>query len=443
MSQPAALRSSISWLMGDRVIRLLATAPVTLFVARSLGPEVFGRLGLALGISGIAILITQLGLDRILRRDLAEAPGQAGSLMGTAGVLTLAAALLSIGAVSVYAHTSVDDPVTRRLILILAWGALPQVLSPADYWFQSVLHPRVAILVRTVVLVISAALRIAGCLFESPVEVFAWIALGEWTVGGMLVSILMVRRPEAPARMTFSTEVANRWVREAWPAFLMLLFGSAFERVDLLMLQHFAPPSEAGFYTAAQRFSELWWSLSATAATAIVPWLSRVRQTDLVQYRRVLQQYLDVSMAATVAVAIGATVFVPWLLPLILGEQYAPSVWVLVLLCWTGVGVYAEMARSQYLLIERRLHLDVIINVIHMAATAVLCWWAVPKWGAQGAALVRCIGYMSVAWVLPWCFPSLHGVARMQWRAFLFFTRFGELRDLGRRLIDFRRKKSG
>lgn len=423
MAKPAALRSSLSWLMADRLIRLLATAPVTLLIARSLGPEQFGRLGFALGVGGIAILIAQLGLDRILRRDLAETPENAGQLIGTSAVLTLMAAMFSVIAVTGYAQWGMDDLETRRVVMVLAWAGIPQALAPADLWFQSAGHPRLTVIAKTVVLVAMGLVRVVGCLQGWPVLVFAWLAMAEWIVGGGIVAWLMVREQDSPRGIAFSLSVAKRWIREAWPVFSMLLLGAFLERVEFFVLQRVSPPTETGYYSAAAKFSELWWSLSATTATAVVPWLSRVRRESQHRFAAAMQKYFDASMGITVLVAVVVTLLGPWGFPLLLGAKYVPAVPVLILLCWAGVGVYAEMARSQYLLIERKLHLDVSFNVVHIALTTLLCLWAVPRWGATGAAGVRCGGFFLVAFGLPWFVPSAREVARMQWRAFLFFLR--------------------
>lgn len=428
--QPAAVRSSLCWLFADRLMRLVATVPVALLVARSLGPDDFGRLGVALGLSGIGIFMTQLGLDRVLRRDIAECPADAGRLVGTAAVLALGAAMLAVAAISTYAIEVIADPAARRVVLILAWGAVPQVLAPAEAWFQSAEHPRKAVIVRTAVVVLAAVLRVVGCVQGWPVMTFALVTLVEWTVTAAAIALLFLSHRQAPTGLGFSGAVAGRWIREVWPMFLMLIVGASLERFDLLVLQRLAPPPETGYFAAAQRMSELWWSLSVTAAVAALPWLSRQRAGARPRFLGAMQKYFDVSMAATLAVAIGVTLVAPFVLPALLGAEYAASVPVLIALCWAAPAVYAEVARSQYLLLERKVHIDVAFNLTHAAVGTALCVWSVPKWGASGAATARLCGFALVAWVFPWCVPATREIARLQWRSFFFYRRWDDLQAL-------------
>ncbi len=418
----------------------MTSIPVTLLIARSLGPESFGRLGVALGISGIVMLMAQLGLDRLLRRDLAERPLQGGALMGTAAVLYLGAALFAGLAATAYAEWGIGDLETRRLVLILAWSAIPQFFAPADQWFQSAGHPRKSVGVRSVILILFALARVYATMNHWAVVAFAWFVLAEWSVTAVAIYILMLFQSDAPRWQAPSSAAAAGWVREGWTVFLMLSVGAAFERTDILVLNHLASAVQTGYYSAAQRFSEFWWSLSVTAATALLPWLARTRVKNREKFLENMQHYLDASVGVTIFAGVAGTLLAPFLVTKLLGAQYAPAANVLIILCWTAPAVYVEVARSQYLLMERKLYLDVTFNLIHMCITFALCVYLTPRFGALGAAWARFSAFAFVVWILPWFFPATRRIAGMQWRAFLFFLRIGSLSQIARELLVQRRK---
>lgn len=410
-------RLLLRWLFADRVLRLLATVPVTLVIARTLGPEAFGQLGFALGLAGGATVMAQLGLDRQLRRDLAAAPERAGVLIGSAMTLTGAGSFVAVAGLHAYAWLGVDEGVGRQLLLLLAWSALPQVLSPASHWFQSVGHPRPAVIARNALLVAFASARLMLCWLHPSVFGLALLALGEGLLTAALVFGLLRRHLPVGTRLQVSPPVVAGWIREGWPAMLMVVVGSTFERIDLLWLEHLGDASELGFYVAAQRFSELWWSMATLVSVAVLPWLVEGRRVGEEEFLRRLQRYADGSLAATLTVAVLGSFVVPWGLPWVLGEAYRPASVILLVLLWTAPAVFSEMVRSQALLVQGRLGIEVVLSVCHLLLLSVACAWLVPAQGAWGAALARLAAFSAAAWFLPWAWPSLRGIARVQWRA--------------------------
>jgi len=62
-----------------------------------------------------------LGIDRLIRRDLARNPEKTGSLIGTSVALASGAAFLVAFSLSAAALLTIDDPLTRRMTLIVVW----------------------------------------------------------------------------------------------------------------------------------------------------------------------------------------------------------------------------------------------------------------------------------------------------------------------------------
>ena len=75
--------ANTSWLMGERVLRMVVSLFVGIYVARYLGPEGFGLLSYTLSFVWLFSSLASFGLDDILVRELVQHPEQRNNLLGT------------------------------------------------------------------------------------------------------------------------------------------------------------------------------------------------------------------------------------------------------------------------------------------------------------------------------------------------------------------------
>ncbi len=76
-----AIIHNSSWLLFDRLVRLLLGLFVGVWVARYLGPAQFGELAYVLAYISLFQAIVSLGLDGIVVRDIAQAKSPAAEIL--------------------------------------------------------------------------------------------------------------------------------------------------------------------------------------------------------------------------------------------------------------------------------------------------------------------------------------------------------------------------
>jgi O-antigen/teichoic acid export membrane protein len=76
--------ANTSWLMGERILRMIVALFVGVYVARYLGPARFGLLSYAGSFVGLFGALATLGLDGIVVRELVKTPERRDELLGTA-----------------------------------------------------------------------------------------------------------------------------------------------------------------------------------------------------------------------------------------------------------------------------------------------------------------------------------------------------------------------
>ena len=78
-----------SWLLMERIVRMIVALFVGVYIARYLGPERFGLLSYANSFVGLFLALATLGIDSIVIRELVKRPGSRSVILGTAFGLSL------------------------------------------------------------------------------------------------------------------------------------------------------------------------------------------------------------------------------------------------------------------------------------------------------------------------------------------------------------------
>ena len=422
-----SMAASLLWLLLDRGFKTGGAAVVSILLARYLGPADFGRLGVALGLAAFGKDCVGLGLDRIIQRELTRRPEHPGRIVGTYFSLGVAVAVLVALALTLLALTSIDDPQTRRMTLLLAWMAVPQAISGAELWFLCQFNPRPVVLARNALWFAFFFLRLGLMIGGAGVVWFAWVALLDWASIYVVIWLLYRRHRPAGDHLTFHRGAGAAWLREGWPIIVAVAVTMAAERLLGFWVQALSGPAAAGHYSLAIRCAEPWWNVTGIVAAAFLPKLTLLREESRERFLRGFQRYLDVSMAVTVAVGLVALLFAPMLAPLLFGESFHGVVDPLVWLFWAAPALFSGYARLQYLTVEGRLVLEIPVAITNAVLLLAFSAWWIPQYGANGAAAALAISTWLAVFLAPWLQPAAHEATRAQWQALAFPRRLPDV----------------
>lgn len=392
-----AVLENSSWLVAERVLRMVLGVLVGAWVARFLGPESFGELAYVLALVALFQAFSVLGLDGLTVRDVAKDPGRAGQILGTVFRLRLAASAIGwLLACGLAWMLRPGDTGTLLLAAIVAAGMLFQAAEVVDLWFQSQTQSRRAVLARAGAFVTSSAVRVALVLLEAPLWAFASAQLLETC----LAALLLRRAYRAfPARVPWqwSAPAARGLLREGWPFLLSGLAVMTYMRIDQIMLRQMVGEGEVGIYSAALPFSQALYFVPTVICVSLLPVLSRLHAENREVFFTRLQQLFTLftwSAAALVAALVLAS---HWLVITLLGAAYERTAVVLSLHAVTNVFVFLGVAQGQWILHERRSGLSLARTLIGAVANILANLVLIPRHGAVGAALAAIIAQAMAA----------------------------------------------
>jgi PST family polysaccharide transporter len=205
-------------------------------------------------------------------------------------------------------------------------------------------------------------------------------------------------------------------LRHAWqmlltglPIILSALVVSLNARVDQLMLGRLTNMTDVGIYSAALRFSEIWWVVppmivQTLAARYIYPKdLGAQLQTNVA--RIVAGMAMLSLIPCLLLTGVGAE-----LISLMLGAQYQGAGSVLMIHVWTAVLVFIDAPANQYLLATGRQSLLVLKSVVLLLLNLSLVLLLIPAYGPLGAAIGVLLAQALTVLVLPVLFSPLRDI---------------------------------
>ncbi len=403
--------------MGEHVVQQFIALLLGIWIARSLGVEGLGSLSFALSLHALFGIVTTLGLNRIVVRELSLAEaGAERDLIATAIVMRLSCG----AAVSVLAVLAclLIAPHNAGLVAILVFGYFFSAFDVIELLFQSKLRSREVARTRMLAFMVSSGIK-AGLLFHGAgVMMLAFACLLDWIflAGALIFLYLTANRPFRPGRADMS--IARRLFAESRLEIVAGFSGLAFMRLDQIMLEAMRGPAEVGIMAVSARLTEAWYFIPVAIVASNYPAIVRLRNSDPGRARaRVTELYRSMiwlAITAGVAVSIGADLIVG----VLYGPQYLSAGPVLIVQIWCGLFMSLGIASGAWLMANRLGHLNLRRNLVGAVVNVGLNFWLIPPYGALGAAWATLAAFAIAYLVYDFIDPAMREIGRDKLRAF-------------------------
>ncbi len=389
-----------AWLFADKIWRMGLSLVVGVWVTRYLGPTEFGTLSYAMTFVSMFSAIASLGgLSSLIIRDIARNPSCKDESLGTAFTLQLIGGFLTIlVTVAIIPILNPNDPLTHKLVAIIAAGTVFNAFGTVDFWFQSQLQSKYTIFAKNFAYLLVAAVRLVLIQLQAGLIAFAWARLAESAVGAL--GLLWVYRKQGNYIQAWrvSFQRSKELLVESFPLVLAGIAVYVYANIDQVMLGSILQEKkdELGFYAAAVKLSTVFDFLPMILASSTLPKLTQLKGKNSEDYFKKLQIYFDISTASWLAIAIPVSILAPYIVPILYGEAFRASVPLLSVYAWSQFGSMFGVARGTFLAIEGKLHYSLIMSVMGAFLNIGLNYFMIPAYGAMGATVATLITYFFV-----------------------------------------------
>jgi len=415
-----------SWLFWGKIIQMGMTFLVTAYVARYLDDDGFGLLNYAERLGTFFVMFAALGMGSILVRNLVKDKKQQGKIIGTAIIMRMIASSFGIIVYFVALPWIPHDYQTNVLVILVILGTLFQSFDVFDYFYQSEVKSQYTVQVRIGSVLCMAAFQLVLIYLEAPLLWFGVAILLRTTLMGIGLAAIYFSQFGRIRDLKVDPGYAVELLKDSWPLIFSDLVVILYMTVDTIMLKHMMGDSAVGQYSAALRFSSVWYFLGPILTGSLFPAIINAQKKDPILYKKRLQNYYNLMVWVALAITVPMVLFGPWILtqPFLFGERYAQAGPVLIVHIWTLVFVFLGTASSRHLVAENKQRMELNRTLIGAAFNVVANYLLIPRYGIIGAAYATLFSQMIASYLAYLFFPKYWYVFMMQTRAIFLIDIF-------------------
>ena len=386
--------NNAGWMMGDQVTRQIVGLLVGVWLARYLGPGLYGDFSYALAVVMIFSPLAMLALDEIAIRRLIHDPSDRDEVLGTSFLLMIAGGVVAFAlAMAAIFLARPDDRLVHWLVGILAAGTIVQAFIAIEFWFESQMQWKFTVYAKTSAFLLLSIVKVALILMQAPLIAFAWAGLAETVVGsaGLLLVYRLRRYPLMAWR--FSWGMAASLLKDSWPLIFSTLMTMVYLRIDQIMLGNMVGSEELGNYSVAVRIAEAWYFIPMVICSSVFPALVEAETISDELFYAHLQKLYNLMALLAYGVALPVAFFSKEIIQILFSSAYTEAGPLLAVLVWAGIFTSLGAARNVFIVSKNWTRINLISMVLGGMANILLNLVLIPEYGAMGAVVATFISY--------------------------------------------------
>lgn len=399
----AALRSDVSQSIGNALklgMSLLGTWAVALLIRmtlpRFLGPEAFGQLQFADGFSVVAMVVTWLGVETYIRKEVPTRQDHASDFIGgtmLVGIgLGIASLMIALPALRAYGQG------TEVLVLVSILGC-GHILLNQNNTLSAVLHATgkvdgLAVLNIAAKVAWGGGIGLAFLLGYGPRGVAVAFLCSEIL---RLACLVYLTKSHASLQFKFDRAATKSVIVASAPYYFLGLAQTIYARIDVTILSFLSNYTEVGWYGAAATIASMSMLLSPLISWVILPLTQRAAARSHEELMMVSRRALELILVSAFPVTLAFFVSAPIIVPLAFGPDFIIASHALKILAPTFVLTYAAIVCGSLLIRMGRGWVATWISVAGMVIAPLLNLLLVPKFmayfgpGGAGMGAATCL----------------------------------------------------
>lgn len=364
--------------------------------ARYLGAGNFGILSFALAFTGIFSIISDIGLQKIITRDVARNKDLTSIYLGNLASLKLILAPAALFLVIIFVNLLGYPQDTKIIVYIIGLSATFNAISQFYYAFfqayEKMIYESIGRILNSLML-LSGALVLLNYGFS--VKAFAVLYL--------LVSFIIFIYCLITSLVNFgffSLRINRTFLRnvisESLPFALLGVFEMIYHWIDTVMLSLMQGDSPVGWYNAAYRIFMVTLFIPIAVNSSVYPVMSRFFVSSIDNLKLIQEKYFKFMSFIAVFIGIGTTLFAKEIILMVFGQSYSPSIIALQILIWSAVLIYINGAFVQLFQSSNRQKTVTKVAGIAAVFNIVLNLILIPKYSYIGASIATVISELII-----------------------------------------------
>lgn len=370
--------------MLEHLLKIVAALFVGVWVARYLGPQEYGLLSYAQSFVGLFAVISSLGLDSILFRELIKDSNNEKILLATAFGLKLigAIALLIVLFITVQFVSNTHE--TNALIFIIGSASLFNAFNVFEMYFRAKVLGRYVALVQITTLIVSSILKIVLIVKQFSVIAFALMIVFDaiFLATGLVYYFKTYSRNNCNS-FSFNKKIAVSLLNDSWPLIISgsMLMVQAY--IDQVMLKEYLGSTQVGYYSIAIKIIAIFGFVPTVLKNSLFPAIQSAKNISDTLYKERLLNYYRLNFVLFLLIATPVFIFSETIIILLFGQVYQPAGILLAILSLRLFFANMGVARGAFILCENLMKFSTITMALGTITNVLFNYTWIPNYGAK------------------------------------------------------------
>ncbi len=380
-----------SWLLLERIVRMVIVLFIGVLVARYLGPEKFGLLSYLVSFVGLFSMVAGLGLDQILVRNLVKGEINKDTLLGTTYFLKSLGASGAVLLILSLSYLLSIDLEIRIMILIISATMIFQAFDVIDLFFQSEVESKFVVFIQFINLLISSTLKLAFIYFQAPLIWFIWLILFESLIIATGLLVIYKFKNFSIYKWRYNKNIAITLLKDAWPLILSGIAISVYMKIDQVMLKEMLNEEAVGNYAVAVKLSEAWYFIPSVITSSLFPAIINAKKVSESFYYERIQKLYYLMILPTILISIITSIGADKIVTILFGTAYKEAGPVLTIHIWAGIFIAFGFVNGKWIIAENLTKIALMRSVLGATTNVIANLFLIPLWGIKGAAVATLI----------------------------------------------------
>ena len=388
-----------SWLLMERIVRMLVALFVGVYIARYLGPERFGLLSYANSFVGLFLALATLGIDSIVIRELVKRPECSGEILGTAFGLKICGTIFMWFAILLTVPFTENDNQTNVFISIIAFAILFQAFNVIDFNYQAEVKSKYVVHVQFIQLFITSIAKLFLIYIKAPLLWFVGVYCFDAFFLAVGLIVMYLFNSGNILLWRWKWKVARELFKDCWPLILSGVLVSIYVNIDQVMIKEMIGVKNVGLYSVATRLSTVWYFIPIAVTDSIFPAILNAKKNNLASYYQRLQNLYDILVWIAILIALAILFFSEYIIDLLVGQEFNPAASVLSIAIFAGIFTNIGLINNKYFTAENRQKDILYRSLLGISVNIILNIILIKKYGIHGAALATIAAQLSTSLV--------------------------------------------
>lgn len=413
-----------SWIMAEKILRILLSFFVVAAMARYLGPIEFGIYSFCFSLVTLGQPISNLGLDSLLVKEFVHKNFSHEELLGTSLLMRFFSTILVNTLIFLISYFFVlESGLETKVLAIMMIANIFQAFNVVDFFFQSQVQAKLSSICLSLSFFSASILRLFLIWREFSLIYFSYSLILEYSLFTFFLLISLKNHTLSIRSLKVKSHVLKTIIKESIPLILSGVFIVIYMKIDQVMLKSMLGNKQTGLYSSAVKLSEFWYLLPTTLSVSLYPLLARNFKENFSLYMHRLKFIMGVCFWFFLILSLGVYFSGDFIVETIFGVEYLGSIETLKIHMFAGIVTSMSIFYAQKYVLEKRTKLSLFGAITGAISNVILNIILIPRLGIEGAAWATLISYILPTLSISLIFDRSIGVTFLKSISYVFVAK--------------------